>query len=113
MHGLGRGGSRGHLGQRVRAFGGTPDDRRIWAAIAWRVGVTPGSSYEQRLKDARELIDDAHPGWLEVFNLIVKNGKNRRDSIDELAAKGRTKEVAKALYWKHLKKILFFFQVSY
>ena len=23
----------------VRAFGGTPDDRRIWAAIAWRVGV--------------------------------------------------------------------------
>ena len=23
----------------VRAFGGTPTDRRIWAKIAWRVGV--------------------------------------------------------------------------
>ena len=23
----------------IRAFGGTAEDRRIWAAIAWRVGV--------------------------------------------------------------------------
>ena len=27
------------LDRAVGAFGGTPADRRIWAAIAWRVGV--------------------------------------------------------------------------
>ena len=72
-----------------------------------------GSYYTRRIKVARVRLSRKHPELLEVFNLIVKNGKNRRESIAELAARGRTKEAASDLYWKHLKKILFFFKVPY
>ncbi len=69
--------------------------------------------YTRRIKVARVRLSRKHPELLEVFNLIVRNGKNRRESIAELAAKGRTGEAANDLYWKHLKKISFLFKVPY
>ena len=71
------------------------------------------SFYTQRIKVARRRLARNFPELVEVFNLVVKNGKDRRESIAELAARGRTKEAASALYWGHLKKILFFFKVPY
>ena len=75
--------------------------------------VGGSSFYTRRIKVARVRLSRKHPELLEVFNLIVKNGKNRRESIAKLAANGRTEEAANALYWKHLKKISFFFKVPY
>ena len=83
------------------------------AAIRSSDEVGGSSFYTRRIKVARVRLSRKHPELLEVFNLIVKNGKNRRESIAELAARGRTKEAANVLYWKHLKKILFFFKVPY
>ena len=71
------------------------------------------SFYTRRIKVARRRLARKFPELVEVFNLVVKNGKDRRESIAELAARGRTKEAASALYWGHLKKILFFFKVPY
>ena len=83
------------------------------AAIRSSNEVGGGSFYTQRIKVAQVRLSRKHPELLEVFNLIVKNGKNRRESIAKLAANGRTEEAANALYWKHLKKISFFFKVPY
>ena len=44
-------------------------------------GETPK---QRKLKLARERLRYAHPEWLEVFNLIVKNGTNKRESIWEM-----------------------------
>ena len=68
-----------------------------------------GSYYTRRIKAARVLLSRKHPGLVEVFNLVVRNGKNRRESIAELVAGGRSPDMARSLYWKHLKKISFFF----
>ena len=83
------------------------------AAIRSADEVGGSSFYTRRIKVARVRLSRNHPELLEVFNLIVKNGKNRRESIAKLAANGRTEEAANALYWKHLKKISFFFKVPY
>ena len=83
------------------------------AGIRTSAEVGGSSFYTRRIKVARVRLSRKHPELLEVFNLIVKNGKNRRESIAELAANGRTEEAANALYWKHLKKISFFFKVPY
>ena len=37
-----------------------------------------GSYYTRRIKVARMRLSRKHPELLEVFNLVVKNGKNRR-----------------------------------
>ena len=83
------------------------------AAIRSSDEVGGSSFYMQRIKVARRRLARNFPELVEVFNLVVKNGKNRRESIAELAANGRTEEAANALYWKHLKKISFFFKVPY
>ena len=46
----------------VRAFNGTADDRRIWASIAWRVGVEE-FHYALRDKLSEDAADNAprHP----------------------------------------------------
>ena len=41
----------------------------------------------RRLEAARERIKESHPEWLEVFDLIVKNGTNRKESIWEMVSK--------------------------
>ncbi len=71
-----------------------------------------GSYYTRRIKVARIRLSRKFPELVEVFNLIVKNGKNRRESIAELVARGRSPDTARTLYWKHLKKISFFFRAQ-
>ena len=71
-----------------------------------------GSYYTRRIKVARMRLSRKFPELVEVFNLIVKNGKNRRESIAELVARGRSPDTARTLYWKHLKKISFFFRAQ-
>ena len=63
-----------------------------------------GSYYTRRIKIARVRLSRKHPELLEVFSLVLKNGKNRRESIAELAARGLSPDAARTLYWKHLKK---------
>ena len=71
-----------------------------------------GSYYTRRIKVARVRLSRKHPDLLEVFNLVMKNGKNRRESIAELVARGRSPDAARTLYWKHLKKISLFFKAQ-
>ena len=87
---------RGADAEKVRSF----DERKY------------GSYYTRRIKVARIRLSRKFPVLVEVFNLIVKNGKNRRESIAELVARGRSPDAARTLYWKHLKKILFFFRAQ-
>ena len=51
------------------------------------------------------------PECVPVFDLIIKNGKNRTESIGWLknAKPGRSWDAAKRLYFDHRKKILNFF----
>ena len=71
-----------------------------------------GSYYTRRIKVARMRLSRKFPELVEVFNLVVKNGKNRHESIAELVARGRSPDAARTLYWKHLKKISFFFRAQ-
>ena len=72
-----------------------------------------GSYYTRRIKVARMRLSRKHPELLEVFNLIMKNGKNRRESIAVLkAVHGLSRKAAADLYFGHRKKILDFFQVQ-
>ena len=41
----------------------------------------------KRLEAARKRIKREHPKWLEVFDLIIKNGKNRKESIWSMTSK--------------------------
>ena len=89
-------------------------DNGVGAAAIRSSDEMGGSSfYTQRIKVARRRLARNFPELVEVFNLVVKNGKNRRESIAELAANGRTEGAANVLYWGHLKKISFFFKVPY
>ena len=47
-------------------------------------GCEPHRNRRDILRNARKRLKRAHPELLEVFNLIVKNGKNRKESIWEL-----------------------------
>ena len=72
-----------------------------------------GSYYTRRIKAARRRLSRNCPELVEVFNLVVKNGKNRLESIAELALRHHVEnEVAKMRYWGHLKKISFFFKAQ-
>ena len=72
-----------------------------------------GSYYTRRIKAARRRLSRNCPELVEVFNLVVKNGKNRHESIAELALRHHVEnEVAKMRYWGHLKKISFFFKAQ-
>ena len=68
-----------------------------------------GSYYTRRIKIARVRLSRICPELVEVFNLVVKNGKNRRESIAALTREDRSRKEANRLYWKHLKKISLFF----
>ena len=46
---------------------------------------------------------------VRVLRLIVKNGKNRKESIGELARSSRSPKAAERLYFSHREKILKFF----
>ena len=72
-----------------------------------------GNYYTMRIKIARVLLSRNRPWLVEVFNLIVKNGRFRAESIATLAARHHcSKEVANERYWKHLKKISLFFKAQ-
>ena len=71
------------------------------------------SYYTRRIKVARRRLSRNCPELVEVFNLVVKNGKNRRESIAVLAARHRLgRDAASTLYWRHLKKISLFFKAQ-
>ncbi len=57
------------------------------AIIAQIDGETPETVYNQRIRRARMRVRRHLPESLEVFNLIVKNGKNRKESICALMSK--------------------------
>ena len=57
--------------------------------IAHCDGEDTMSRYQRMLKRAREKVRYADPKLLEVFALVVKNGKNRKESIWELAKTSR------------------------
>ena len=70
-----------------------------------------GSYYTRRIKAARRRLARNFPELVEVFNLVVKNGKNRRESIAYLTVRHRiSSDAAKVRYWGHLKKISLFFE---
>ena len=53
------------------------------------------------------------PELQKTLRLVVKNGKNRRESIAILAARHRIdNDAAKGRYWGHLKKISLFFKAQ-
>ena len=69
--------------------------------------------YTRRTKIARRCLSRNFPELVEVFNLIVRNGKNRQESITEIAIRHHIdRNAAKVLYWRHLKKISLFFKVQ-
>ena len=55
--------------------------------IAHCDGEDTMSRYQLMLKRAREKVRYADPKLLDVFALVVKNGRNRKESIWELAKK--------------------------
>ena len=66
---------------------------------------------EFREEWARTELKHAHPELCKVFDLVMENGTNREESIRRLARiLGRRIAVARVCYWRHLKKILKFFQ---
>ncbi len=72
-----------------------------------------GSYYTRRIKVARVGLSRKFPDLIEVFNLVVKNGSNRRESIAILAARHHIEDAAaNTRYWKHLKKISLFFHAQ-
>ena len=76
-------------------------------------GETPETCYQRALRNARKRLMRRHPELAEVFNLIVKNGSNRKESIWALTRKRHSQwTAARVLYWDHLKKISFFFRAQ-
>ena len=73
-----------------------------------------GSSYYIRAVDrARKRLERNCAELLEVFYLIVRNGKHRGESIAELASiHGLDRKATSDLYFGHRKKILDFFNVQ-
>ena len=73
-----------------------------------------GNYYTERADDCRTALRRKRRKYLiTVFDLIVKNGSFREYSIAELMDKKRKDyETAKKLYFRHRKKILFFFKVQ-
>ncbi len=47
-------------------------------------GVTPESRRTQCIRKARRRLLRTHPEWLEVFELVIKNGNNRTESICQM-----------------------------
>ena len=62
----------------------------VEAIIAHCDGETPETRHERILRNARDRLRRAHPELVEVFNLIVKNGRNRKESIWTMVSRKRT-----------------------
>ena len=72
-----------------------------------------GSHYTRAVDRARKRLERNCAELLEVFYLIVRNGKHRGESIAELAALHKLDgKAASDLYFGHRKKILDFFKVQ-
>ena len=64
----------------------------------------------RRINAARMRVQRAAPFLLEVFYLIVKNGKNREESIGALAARRHLgRDAAKLIYFRHRERLLMLF----
>ena len=71
------------------------------------------SYYTRAVDKARNRLKRHNPSLLEVFYLIVRNGRFRSESIAILAARHNLeKKAAGDLYFGHRKKILDFFKVQ-
>ena len=71
------------------------------------------SFYTLCIKRSRELLKRKQPELVTVFDLVVKNGTNREESICELAARDKHgKDEAKDRYSRNLEEILKFFQAQ-
>ena len=71
------------------------------------------SYYTRRIKVARRRLFRHDKRLVETLNLILQNGKNRRESIAVLAARHRLgRDAASTLYRRHLKKISLFFKAQ-
>lgn len=84
--------------EKIRTF----DDRRN------------GNYYTERADECRKELRRKRCRYLiTVFDLIVKNGSFRQESITELMDKKHQKyAAAERIYLRHRKKILFFFNVQ-
>ena len=68
------------------------------------------SYYARRAEEARERLAAFNERLVLVFDLVVKNGSDREESVCELAARDRNgKKEAEARYSRNLEKILKFF----
>ena len=56
--------------------------KRIYAALDYERNI-----YLKRLNAARKRLENEHPELLEVFDLIVKNGTDRKESIWQMTSK--------------------------
>ena len=71
------------------------------------------SFYTLCIADARERLNACDRKLVPVFDLVVKNGTNREESICELAARDKHgKDAAKDRYSRNLEEILKFFQAQ-
>ena len=78
-------------------------------AEAIYAALEPQGWREYCLYKAREGLKELHPELVTVFDLVVKNGTNRAESIFELKRTHRIWDTARKRYWRHLEKILKFF----
>ena len=74
-------------------------------------GDTPDESYyTRRIKDAREKLESFDKKLLTVFDLVVKNGTDSKESICELAVRDKHGiKMAEERYSRNLEEILKFF----
>ncbi len=71
-----------------------------------------GNYYTQCENTARNALEIVHPETVEVFDLILKNGKNCKESVTEIAASRNLDRDGAGLYYRrNLEKILNFFGV--
>ena len=71
------------------------------------------SFYTLCIADARERLNACDRKLVPVFDLVVKNGTNREESICELAARDKHgKKEAKDRYSRNLEEILKFFRAQ-
>ena len=66
---------------------------------------------KQRLKEARQKVMKENKSVLPVFDMIVRNGTNRRESICRLAKRGMSYFYARRKYYAARNKLLKLFNV--
>ena len=61
---------------------------------------------KERHDAARRKVRRLYPKLLKVFDLVVRNGKNRRESIFALAKTGLKLKTAESRYYRALNRLL-------